>query len=276
MNVQTKRQMLKLIASVFDPLGFLEPFVIWGRLILQKILREVESWDSKDVPTASLAEFAEWQADFKHLASFRISRWTATLATQDGKKVLHGFSDASGRAYGAVFYVRYEGPDGEIHIAIVCSKSHVVPLKDVEAGHMESTPRLELQAARLSARMRASIIEETGSYDDYVMWTDSECVIKQLNDTETRFKVYFANRLSEIQALTDVSEWRWVPTHLNPADDSSKGLLAQDERWVRFHNGPDYLWRNEEEWPSKKIVSRPFPAHILKTSIEQKATPPLS
>ena len=276
MNVQTKRQMLKLIASVFDPLGFLEPFVIWGRLILQKILREVESWDSKDVPTASLAEFAEWQAEFKHLASFRISRWTATLATQDGKKVLHGFSDASGRAYGAVFYVRYEGPNGEIHIAIICSKSHVVPLKDVEAGHMESTPRLELQAARLSARMRASIIEETGSYDDYVMWTDSECVIKQLNDTETRFKVYFANRLSEIQALTDVSEWRWVPTHLNPADDSSKGLLAQDEKWVRFHNGPDYLWRDEEEWPSKKIVSRPFPAHILKTSIEQKTTPPLS
>ena len=76
-----------------------------GRLILQKILREVESWDSKDVPTASLAEFAEWQAGFIYLESFGISRWAATLAMQDGKKVLHGYSDAIGRAYGAVYYV---------------------------------------------------------------------------------------------------------------------------------------------------------------------------
>ena len=133
------------------------------------------------------------------------------------------------------------------------AQSHVVPLKDVEAGHMESTPRLELQAARLSTRMRATIIEETGSYDGYVNWTDSECVIKQLNDTETRFKVYFSNRLSEIQALTAVEEWRWVPTHLNPADYSSKGMLAQDPNWGKFHHGPDYLWQSEEEWPAKKL-----------------------
>ena len=275
-NVQTKRQMLKLIASIFDPLGFLEPFVIWARLILQKVLRVVESWDSKDIPTASLNEFAEWQASFRFLESFRITRWTATLETQDGKKILHGYSDSSGRAYGAVYYIRYEGPNGEVHVSIVCSKSHVVPLKDVEAGHMESTPRLELQAARLSARMRATIVEETGSYDGYVNWTDSECVIKQLNDTETRFKVYFANRLSEIQALTEVEEWRWVPTHLNPADYSSKGMLAQDPNWGKFHNGPDYLWRSEEEWPEKQIVSRPFPAHILATTVTPKKTPPPS
>ena len=100
---------------------------------------------------------------------------------------------------------------------------------------MDSTPRLELQAARLSARMRATIEQETGGFDEVVMWTDSECVIKQLNDTETRFKVYFANRLSEIQALTKVAEWRWVPTSLNPADDASKGMLAHDPKWERFH-----------------------------------------
>ena len=127
----------------------------------KKDIQKVESWDSKDVPAELLAAFVEWHAEFKFLENFRIPRWTATLATQDGKKVLHGFSDASLRAYGAVYYVRYEGPDGSVHVSIVCSKSHVVPLKDVEAGHMDSTPRLELQAARLSARMRATIIEET-------------------------------------------------------------------------------------------------------------------
>ena len=273
MKVETKRQMLQVIASVFDPLGFMEPFVIWARLILQKVLRRVESWDSKDVPTEYLAEFTEWHAGFARLMEFRISRWTATLETMDGKVTLHGFSDSSGRAYGAVYYVRRESEDGHIHVAIVCAKSHVVPLKDVEACHMDSTPRLELQAARLSARMRATIEQETGGFDEIVMWTDSECVIKQLNDTETRFKVYFANRLSEIQALTKVAEWRWVPTHLNPADDASKGMLAHDPKWGRFHNGPDFLWQREEEWPAKQVVTRPFPAHILATSAEPKPAP---
>ena len=144
---------------------------------------------------------------------------------------------------------------------------------------MDSTPRLELQAARLSARMRAFIIEETGSetcYDEIVMWTDSECVIKQLHDTETRFKVYFSNRLSEIQALTDVEEWRWVPTHLNPADDASKGMLANDPKWRTFHNGPDFLWRSEDEWPAKQVVNRPFPAHILASSAAPLPAPPAS
>ena len=278
MTVETKRQMLQLIASIFDPLGFMEPFVIWARMILQKVLRQVESWDSKDVPADLLAEFTRWHADFVYLETFRISRWTASLATMDAKPTLHGFSDAGGPAYGAVFYVRHEAPDGSVHVAIVAAKAHVVPIKDVEACHMESTPRLELQAARLSARMRATIIqeleEETGGFENIVMWTDSECVIKQLNDTETRFKVYFANRLSEIQALTNVADWRWVPSSQNPADDLTKGLSAQDPKWGRFHNGPDFLWRREEEWPAKQVVTRPFPAHILATTAEVKKAPP--
>ena len=75
MVVETKRQMLQLIASIFDPLGLMEPFVIWARLILQQVLRLVESWDSKDIPADFLQQFTEWQADFTHLEAFRISRW---------------------------------------------------------------------------------------------------------------------------------------------------------------------------------------------------------
>ena len=100
-----------------------------------------------------------------------------------------------------------------------------------------------------------------------VLWTDSECVIKQLHDTETRFKVYFSNRLSEIQALTSVDEWRWVPSGDNPADDCSHGLLASDPKWARFLNGPDFLREREEDWPSKQIATEPFPAHILATTV---------
>ena len=103
------------------------------------------------------------------------------------------------------------------------------------------------------------------------MWTDSECVIKQLNDMVTCFKVYFYNRISEIQALTDMSEWRWVPSGENPADNCTHGLLARDSRWQRFHNGPEYLLKDEKEWPEKQITSEPFPAHILATVVTMPA-----
>ena len=267
LKVETKRQMLQVIASFFDPLGFLDPFVIWARLILQKVMKLPIGWDEKTIETNLLDEFARWQSDFVYLNGFKICRWTATLATQDAKRQLMVFSDASSEGYGVVIYVRRATPDGVIHVSIVCSKAHVVPVKDAEAGHHDSIPRLELQAARLAARMRVNVEKETGSYDNVVMWTDSECVIKQLHDTESRFKVYFSNRLSEIQALTSVDEWRWVPSGDNPADDCSHGLLASDPKWARFLNGPDFLREREEDWPSKQIATEPFPAHILATTV---------
>ena len=100
-------------------------------------------------------------------------------------------------------YQRLVAASGEIHVAIVFAKAHVVPIKVADAGHHESIPRLELQAARLAAEVYAAIVRESGPYQRVVMWTDSECVIKQLRDRHTRFKMYFANRISKIQALTD-------------------------------------------------------------------------
>ena len=37
-----------------------------------------------------------------------------------------------------------------------------------------------------------------GTFDAVYNWTDSECVIKMLNDSTTRFKQYFSNRISKI------------------------------------------------------------------------------
>ena len=144
--------------------------------------------------------------------------------TQDATPELHVFSDASAEGYGVVAYRRLAAANGEIHVAIVFAKAHVVPIKVADAGHHESIPRLELQAARLAAEVRAAIERESGPFGRVVMWTDSECVLKQLRDRETRFKMYFANRISKIQALTRVEDWRYVPSAENPADDCSRGL----------------------------------------------------
>ena len=105
MDVETKRQMLQVIASFFDPLGFLDPFIVWARLILQKVMKMQIGWDEKKIEESLLRAFKTWQADFEFLKNFKIVRWTATPATQDGKKQLMVCSDASGEGYGVVIYV---------------------------------------------------------------------------------------------------------------------------------------------------------------------------
>ena len=266
--VSSKRDMLKVIAALFDPMGYWVPSVHIARVMFQLAVRAVKGWNDADrLPAPLLEKFAAWQRSLVELARLSIPRWTSTPATRDSTPELHVFSDASAEGYGAVAYRRVVSTGGEVHVAIVFAKAHVVPIKVADAGHHESIPRLELQAARLAAEVYAAIVRESGPYGRIVMWTDSECVIKQLRDRHTRFKMYFANRISKIQALTDVDWWRYVPSADNPADDCSRGLSSTDPKWARFHNGPGFLWGSEDAWPQKIVVSQLSPADILAVAI---------
>ena len=45
------------------------------------------------------------------------------------------------------------------------------------------------------------------------MWTDSECVLKQIFNRTSNYRAYVANRLSKIHAATKVCEWRYVDSN---------------------------------------------------------------
>ena len=141
----------------------------------------------------------------------------------------------------------------------------MTPLKDAEAGHHDSVPRLEIQAVRLAAEVAAEVNREVGAgkYERVVFWVDSECVLKQLHDSRTRFKMYFANRISIILGLSKVQQWRKVPTELNPADDCSRGLGPSDPKWRRFHQGPEFLRMDEAEWPPQVVLTQPLSAAVM-------------
>ncbi|XP_028042636.1 uncharacterized protein LOC114252345, partial [Bombyx mandarina] len=70
------------------------------------------------------------------------------------------------------------------------------------------------------------------------------------------YKVYVANRLGEIDELTKIKEWRYVPTKLNVADiatrENYKFPALQDE-WLY---GPTFLRHEANEWPHDFISDR--------------------
>ncbi|KAK3712744.1 hypothetical protein QZH41_003350 [Actinostola sp. cb2023] len=91
--------------------------------------------------------------------------------------------------------------------------------------------------------------------DESIFWTDSTCVLRYVENRDKRFQTFVGNRVSAICEQSSPSQWRYVDTKSNPADDASRGLSAdemlQTQRWI---NGPEFLWQNEENWPKRPAV----------------------
>ena len=251
----TRRGILSMVSSIYDPLGFLSPVVLVAKKILQDLCRIKCGWDDC-IPDALSMQWQKWQAELHHLSNFQVSR--CVIPDGFGKIMsaqLHHFCDASESGYGTVSYIRLEDHKNNTHVAFLIGKARVAPLKHT------SIPRLELAAAVLAARMDRLLKTELQiTTEDSVFWTDSMSVLRYLANRNQRFQTFVANRISMIQALTSISQWRHVATKLNPADDASRGLkadaLLSSKRWI---SGPDFLTLPEAQWPTSAALG-PIPA----------------
>ncbi|KAJ8033444.1 hypothetical protein HOLleu_23686 [Holothuria leucospilota] len=134
----TKRQVLSKISTVFDLLGFLSPFVIQGKILMQEIWVNGISWD--EVVGGELQDkVGDWIGDLENLSDIRVNRCLCLDSAENIE--LHTFADGSCVAYGAVTYLRSVNSSGQVDIQFVASKTKVAPIKVV------SIPRLELMAA---------------------------------------------------------------------------------------------------------------------------------
>ncbi|XP_044313278.1 uncharacterized protein LOC123037280 [Drosophila rhopaloa] len=143
----TKRQVLSDVSRIFDPLGLLEPIVIQFKILFQKLWLLNMDWDDP-LPTKLADNWLKWRADLDNLQTFQPPRF---VANDPDNIELHGFSDASTKAYAAVVYSRVTNDDGSISVSIVAAKTRVAPLKQ------QSLPRVELCAALLLSQLIRSI-----------------------------------------------------------------------------------------------------------------------
>ena len=236
----TKRGMLSTIAALYDPLGFIGPLVLKGRILLQQVCRENCSWDDP-LPESVNQEWTEWQKELTFLNETQIPR--SFIPQHFGtvlKREIHHFSDASERGYGQCSYLRLQDDKGQTHCSLIMAKSRVTPLK------ASTIPRLELQAATLSVRM-AGFLDRQLHYQDlqHHFWTDSTIVLAYLANTAKRFHVFVANRVGEIMRFSNISQWSHVPTSQNPADIASRGANVRELHDSIWYTGPDFLWQPE-------------------------------
>ena len=212
----TKRNFLKQIATLFDPIGFLAPFTIRAKMLLQQMWMAGLDWDEELTEPLTNAARA-WFSELPELTLLQIPRCLLVGGKQIDNVSLHTFVDASEDAFGAVAYVRYSYQDGTIPTNIVAAKTRVAPTIAT------SIPRLELMGAvigvRLSTRI-ASVLELHMS--QAVFWSDSQNDLWWIHGHSRDFKPFVANWVGEIQTSTDPEQWRYIPTSLNPADILSR------------------------------------------------------
>jgi hypothetical protein len=244
-EVPTKRAVLSLVMSVFDPLGFLSHFTVKAKMLLQDIWKSEIGWDDP-IPNSTHSLWKRWLNDLQQIPTVSIPRCYGPEYSSAAVE-LHIFCDASEKAFACVCYYRIMSSVG-ITTALVCGKARVAPLKQL------SIPRLELQAAVLGVRLgetirkahRVPVLSTT-------FWTDSRNVLCWVRSDSGRFKQFISHRIGEIHEASDPKQWRWVPTKENVADeatrDSSRTDFHPSTRWM---NGPKFLTRPEEEWPAEE------------------------
>ena len=245
----TRRGILSMASSVFDPLGFLCPVFLHPKLLLQRLTREKYDWDTV-IDEAASAAWSKWFSKLQHLTNIEIPRCITHGLESIASTELHFFSDASQVAYAAVTYVKFSDSTGNFKVSLLTAKARVAPVATI--------PRLELSAAVLSARMYQMLTKELSLNEPSLyFWTDSMCVLRYIQNTRSKYKIFVANRLEIIHDATPVERWFYVPTHKNPADAASRGLNPDDtKRIAAFLQGPDFL--KEEKYPNyEKPATQP-------------------
>ena len=245
----TRRGILATVNSIFDPLGFVSPVILTGRILQRALLQPSNTdqtenaidWDSP-LPEQYTYEWNDWKRSLKSIGGLKIQRCyhPKNFGTPDTIE-LHVFSDASLQATGHVTYLRY-GRGDQIHVSLVTANSKVTPRT------ANTVPRLELCAAldaAVSAKETAKALDIV--HDHTFLHTDSKVVMGYINNTERRFSGYVTRRVNTILKHFGKEQWSYVPSEKNPADIASRSQTVESLIDSCWFEGPEFLLSHDKK-----------------------------
>ena len=238
----TKRSLLRFTAKLFDPLGFLSPYVIQLKILFQEFCSDHKGWDDP-LQGETLEKCKSIVLELHYLAKIKVPRYYFEHNQSICGCQLHGFCDASKQAYAAVVYLRSTYEDGHVNVRMIASKTRVGPTKP------QTIPRLELLGALILSRLMSTILRSLPDQSMLFYWTDSMTALHWICNPR-EWKQYVSNRVTEIRCHSTLGSWRHCPGSCNPADLPSRGInsksLSSCKLWWM---GPEFLLSPQENWP---------------------------
>ena len=232
----TKRKLLSLVSSTFDPLGLVTPLTIKGKSLIQSSWSEKTDWDTK-LCDKYLKAWTTIQSDLELVHTIPFPR---SVGSCHNPSQLHVFCDASSEAYGAVAYVVSQNQSN-----LFISKARVNPVPP------RTLPQMELTALQVGVQLAHYIVNSTKfQYEKVAIWSDNEASLQWVRNQQSTI-TYVKNRVNEIRRLSETFQLLHVPSKENPADMLSRGVslktFTESKLW--FH-GPE--WLTSGGWPTQK------------------------
>ncbi len=229
----TKRSVLKVVASHYDPLGLSSPVTIRPRKLLQRIWTSNIGWDDP-IGLEITPLWEEALGELLKMTLLRFPRWIG--GKKNLNRQMHIYCDASSEVYACSLYLRTTR-GAEACVSLLAAKARVTPIKT------QSVSRSELDACVLGARMARHFNTVCAiDKENLFFYTDSRNVLFWLTTPPKKLKVFVQRRVAELQKSTCVDQWGHVATEENPADIATRDIsvtdLSESGLWYR---GPTYL-----------------------------------
>jgi hypothetical protein len=259
----TKKQILQVCMSIYDPVGYFEFLLSKFKLIYHFVIRDNYEW------TQTLDEkyFPMWKKYMRLLnevKDIKIPRWYSPQISAAKIIQLVGFSDASTEILCNVIYIRLLDENrNQLDHRFVCAKSYIVPLKQ-----KRTIPDLELDAAdKLVTLMNKVAKQHSIKFHELIYCIDSSAVKDWIINDAKNPKVYVKRRLMKIRSCTQAKQWKWVPTDYQPADFGTKitsiPLISYDNEW--YH--PKLFCLPEKNWPQIETNKESVHFHLANNQV---------
>ena len=211
---------------MYDVFGFVSPYLIRAKVLLQDLWKDGLSWDS-EVGDEVAKVFRKWESELLRLPEINVPRCLRHSNIQVKSIELCGFSDASVDAYGTMIYLRGTSTTGQIWTTFIIAKTRVAPIKQITVA------RLELMGAVCLVNLMQYTIEALQHIGIEVnqihAWLDSEIALAWIAKPSSNWRTFVSNRVQQIHDLFPTNIWKFCPGFQNPADkarQTSNGKFA--------------------------------------------------
>jgi hypothetical protein len=255
----TKREILSVIASIFDPFGVLAPVTITAKLFMQTLWQSKVKWDDS-LNDQLIREWLDFSNQLPSLELISIPR--CVICERPSNIEIHGFADASERACGGAVFIRTT-TENHMSVHLLCAKTRVAPLKKI------SIARLELKGAVLLIELVEAVItalSKKWNISIVRLWLDSQIALHWINSSHLRWLPFVANRVKKIHEKQGSAIWDYINTVNNPTDLLSRGINPSElkTKSLRWH-GHTFLSEIMRHFLAKLIQT-------IQTSTSQKAS----
>lgn len=243
----TKRLILKSIASHFDIYGFTGPILNRARLFLHALQCDKNvSWDKKLSEDLS----REWKNISKQVNATPEIKVKRFIGRRDGSYKLLAFTDSSKSIYGVTVFIQ---DIDSSEVSFLLAKNRFVN-KQLQT---KSIPSLEFQAISLGTEILIDIYQELAGptcvtpikITELQLFSDSMVSLCWINSYTHKLEkmnkksVFILNRLSHICELCEIHpiKFQFVSGIENPADQLTRPISYRQLMKSNYFSGPEFL-----------------------------------